>query len=179
MVHRLRRKLMERFGPPTAGARRFGAGEMRLALLALLGDGPAHGYELMKQLGARCGGTYQPSAGVIYPTLQQLGDEGLVEVDVSSPGKRVFSLTADGRAEVRAHADEIAAIWRRADSFSEWDVLDHPHAAEILGPAMRLAKSASKAVVKSLGDPDVIEAIHEILDEARAKIDRLHKKRGR
>jgi len=170
---------MERFGPPAMGGRRFGAGEIRLAVLSLLGDGPAHGYELMKQLGARCGGSYQPSAGVMYPTLQQLADEGLVEVDASSPSKRVFSLSREGRAAVREHADDIAAIWRRADSWSEWDVLEHPQAAEILGPAMRLAKASAKAVVKSLGDPEVIDAIREILDDARVQIERLHKRSRR
>jgi DNA-binding PadR family transcriptional regulator len=180
MVHRLRQRLMAKLAPPTVGGGRFfGLGEIRLAVLSLLGDAPAHGYELMKLLTARCGGSYRPSAGVMYPTLQLLADEGLVEVDTSSPSKRVFSLTAEGRAEAREHAAEIEAIWRRAESWSEWDVLDHPQAAEVLGPAMRLAKAAAKAVVKSLGDPEVIEAIREIFDDARTRIERLHRKARR
>ena len=51
---------------------------MRLAILSLLADGPRHGYELMKLLQERSGGVYRASAGTIYPTLQQLEDEGLV-----------------------------------------------------------------------------------------------------
>src|SRR3990172_740813 len=56
----------------------FRQGEVRLALLSLLGDGPAHGYELMKRLDERSGGMYQASAGTVYPVLQQLEDEGLI-----------------------------------------------------------------------------------------------------
>jgi DNA-binding PadR family transcriptional regulator len=165
-MHRLKKRLRSW----AAGGRLFGAGEVRLALLALLGEGAAHGYELMSRLEERCAGAYKPSAGTIYPTLQQLEDQGLI-VAHPEDGKRTFSLTEAGQREVQAHGREIAEIWARTEQRSEWSVLQDPDAAEILGPALRLAKAAAKAVLKSGGDPEVIERIREILEEARERVE--------
>jgi DNA-binding PadR family transcriptional regulator len=166
-MHRLKKRLKDWAG----GGRLFGAGEVRLALLALLSEGPAHGYELMSRLEERCGGAYKPSAGTIYPTLQQLEDQGLIAAQPAD-GKRTFALTEPGQREVSAHTREIAEIWARTERRGEWSVLQDPDAAEILGPALRLAKAAAKAVLKSGGDPDVIEKIREILEEARERVER-------
>ena len=51
-----------------------------------------------------------PSPGSVYPTIQQLQDEGLVEVD-DERGRRSLRLTAEGEAYVAEHADELAAVW--------------------------------------------------------------------
>ena len=69
-------------------ARFFEAGEVRMAILSLLSEGPKHGYQLMKELEERSGGMYKASAGSVYPTLQQLEDEDLVTSDQQA-GKRV------------------------------------------------------------------------------------------
>lgn len=74
----------------------FESGEIRLAILSLLSEGPKHGYQLMKEMAERSGGLYRASAGSVYPTLQQLEDEGLIESDQQN-GKRVYKLTAAGR----------------------------------------------------------------------------------
>src|SRR5215813_4068680 len=81
-----------------AGARGrfFESGEVRLALLSLLNEGPKHGYQLMKEMSERSGGIYKASAGSVYPTLQQLEDEGMVEAEMQS-GRRVYRLTETGR----------------------------------------------------------------------------------
>ena len=52
----------------------FEAGEVRLAILSLLAEGPKHGYQLMKEMKDRSSGMYSASAGSVYPTLQQLED---------------------------------------------------------------------------------------------------------
>ena len=59
----------------------FEFGEVRLAILSLLEEGPKHGYQLIKDLSERSGGLYRASAGTVYPTLQQLEDEELVQSD--------------------------------------------------------------------------------------------------
>src|SRR5437870_6495489 len=74
---------------------------VRPAILAVLLDRPMHGYQVIQELEERSGGRWRPSAGSVYPTLQQLEDEGLVrssEVD----GRRVYSLTDEGRSAVAA-----------------------------------------------------------------------------
>src|SRR6516225_9161139 len=87
------------FGLFSGYGRFFGPGEVRLALLSLLGDAPMHGYELMKRLEERSGGIYRASAGTIYPTLQQLEDEGLVASETLE-GKKIYRLTDSGRGEL-------------------------------------------------------------------------------
>ena len=101
------------FGMMGMRARFFGPGEVRLALLSLIADGPKHGYELMRQLEERSGGIYSASAGTVYPTLQQLEDEGLISSD-SKEGKRVYAITDAGAAELKREDETVRRIWWRA-----------------------------------------------------------------
>ena len=87
----------------------FAHGALRLYLLALLESGPKHGYELIKALSDRFGGTYSPSAGTIYPRLGKLEEEGLVAT--STEGRRTnYSITDAGRVELDRRRDELAAV---------------------------------------------------------------------
>lgn len=87
----------------------FAHGALRLYLLALLEDGPRHGYEIIKALSDRFGGTYSPSAGTIYPRLAKLEAEGLVATE--SEGRRtVYRLTAAGAAELADRQSDLADI---------------------------------------------------------------------
>src|SRR5216684_315886 len=51
---------------------RAGRGDIRAAILALLAEGPMHGYQIMRELAERSGGVWRPSPGSVYPTLQLL-----------------------------------------------------------------------------------------------------------
>ena len=87
----------------------FAHGALRLYLLALLESGPKHGYELIKALNERFGGTYSPSAGTIYPRLGKLEEEGLVATE--SAGRRTnYHITAAGLAELNSRRDELAGV---------------------------------------------------------------------
>jgi DNA-binding PadR family transcriptional regulator len=155
-----------------ARGRFFGPGELRLALLSLLEEGPRHGYELMKQLEERSGGMYRASAGSVYPTLQQLEDEGLARSEPES-GKRVYRLTPEGVALVGEEAAAIARIWRRAEEWGDWSGAGGPETWEIARPAMALAKSALRAVARAEGDAEVVDEIRRILDRARRAVEAL------
>lgn len=87
----------------------FAHGALRLYLLALLEDGPRHGYELIRMMEDRFMGLYTPSAGTVYPRLSALEDMGLVDHEVID-GKKVYRLTVDGRQELVARRDEIDAV---------------------------------------------------------------------
>jgi DNA-binding PadR family transcriptional regulator len=87
----------------------FAHGALRLYLLALLETGPKHGYELIKALGDRFGGTYSPSAGTIYPRLGKLEEEGLVATETE--GRRTKYLITDaGRTELDSRRQELADV---------------------------------------------------------------------
>lgn len=148
----------------------FRQGEVRLALLSLLSDGPAHGYELMKRLEERSGGMYRASPGTVYPVLQQLEDEGLARAQ-EQDGKRIFHLTDEGREELLLHEEAIARIWSRAGGWKEWGVHMGPETAEIWGTWGRLTKAAFKAAARA--DFEETERIREVLERARKELEDL------
>jgi DNA-binding PadR family transcriptional regulator len=47
----------------------------------------------------------------VYPTLQQLEDEGLVRTE-ETEGRRTVSLTESGSRYVEEHRDELARVWQ-------------------------------------------------------------------
>jgi len=113
------------FGPGArrmhGGPRRRPKGDVRAAILAILADGGSgaelNGYAIMKAIAERTEGAWTPSSGSVYPTLQQLVDEGLIAP--AGEGRRTeYSLTDAGREHVEAHAAELAA-WADAQRPSD------------------------------------------------------------
>ena len=107
------------FGGGPGGRRGFGGrgprvrrGDVRAAILDLLGEGqPWNGYQIIQEIAARTDGVWRPSAGSVYPALQQLEDEGLIAAQAGDDRRRSFTLTDQGRAHVEAHAEELRASW--------------------------------------------------------------------
>jgi DNA-binding PadR family transcriptional regulator len=161
----------ERGGPWGFRRRFFEAGEVRLALLSLLGEGPRHGYDLIKELEARSGGLYKASPGSVYPNLQLLEDEGLIRAETTAEGKRVFAITDAGREELARNAEAVSRIWSRASAWDDWSDAMSPGAMEAWGPAMRVVQSAFRAAVK--GDSAQIEKVRQILSRASEEIEAL------
>jgi DNA-binding PadR family transcriptional regulator len=78
---------------------------VRNALLALLEQGPMHGYQLRAEFERRTGATWPLNVGQVYTTLSRLERDGLVEGtgadgEGSGAGDRItYAATAAGRAE--------------------------------------------------------------------------------
>jgi DNA-binding PadR family transcriptional regulator len=143
------------FGPGMRARR----GDIRAAVLRLLSEAPMHGYQIIQELSARSEGNWSPSAGSVYPTLQLLADEGLVTSEESG-GKKVFSLTDAGKAEVAKTADQPAP-WEEAAQ-SGTGVQGYREAVmRLAGAAMQVGKS---------GNEDQMKRGIEILTEARKKL---------
>lgn len=156
----------------TGTGRFFGPGEVRLALLSMLAEQPMHGYELMRRLEDRSGGIYRASAGTIYPTLQQLEDEGLVESDLRE-GKKTYRLTDAGQRELQGRGEAVDRIWRRARRWEDWRGAFDPQAAEIRGPAERLVKAAFRAVAGESATHQRLERVREILLRALRDLEEM------
>lgn len=146
-------------GPFFGGRPRVGRGDVRLAILQLLGEHPMHGYQIMQELTERSSGVWRPSPGSIYPTLQQLEDEGLIRVD-NQEGKKVYSLTAEGRDEL-ATSDE-PLVWERFGSRVDERLIGLRDVGFQVGAAvMQVARAGSESqMVKT----------KEILEETRRRI---------
>ncbi|WP_425407344.1 PadR family transcriptional regulator [Hwanghaeella sp.] len=96
------------------GGRLFDYGELRLLILALIADGPSHGYELIKTIEDRFAGAYSPSPGVIYPTLSWLEDMGYAVVDPQEGGRKLYRITKDGAEFLKLKKQEADGLFARA-----------------------------------------------------------------
>jgi DNA-binding PadR family transcriptional regulator len=90
-------------------------GDVRSAILdvvraAQAGGEEINGYQVIQQITERSSGAWRPSPGSVYPTIQQLEDEGLIETG-DTRGRRSLRLTEEGEAYVADHADDLAAVW--------------------------------------------------------------------
>jgi DNA-binding PadR family transcriptional regulator len=92
----------------------FAHGQLRLYLLALLNEGPRHGYEIIRALEERFNGLYSPSAGTVYPRLAKLEEEGLVE-RTEDGRKATYRITDAGRSEVAAREFDLADLQQDLD----------------------------------------------------------------
>ncbi|APR39743.1 PadR family transcriptional regulator [Paraburkholderia sp. SOS3] len=95
------------FGDETDGfprGRKFTSDDLQLLLLALIGERPSHGYELIKALDARSNGFYSPSPGMVYPALTYLEELGYVTVQMEGNRKR-YELADAGRSYLAANRE--------------------------------------------------------------------------
>ncbi len=79
-------------------------GDLRLIVLALLEEGPRHGYEIIKALEEKSSGIYSPSPGVVYPTLTYLEEVGYATA-IAEGAKKVYSITDAGRAHLKQNRE--------------------------------------------------------------------------
>ncbi len=107
------------FGPGGLGGgkpgRMFGPGDLRLLLLALIADKPSHGYDLIRTIEAKFGGSYTPSAGAIYPTLTLLEEQELIEAEDAGGAKKSYAATLAGRQFLASNSDQVKALMSRID----------------------------------------------------------------
>jgi DNA-binding PadR family transcriptional regulator len=146
----------QQWGP----GRRARRGDVRLGLLTLLADKPMHGYDLIRELEERSGGQWRPSPGSIYPTLQMLEDEGLVTGE-EQDGKRVYSITDAGRAELEARRSRGGDAPWEFGPLGEGVVQLRDAAFQLGAAAIQVARTGSDAQRTQTA---------EILAEARKKI---------
>lgn len=93
-------------------------GDVRAAILDVLAVEPSNGYQIIQKIAERSGGAWKPSPGSVYPTVQQLEDEGLVDGQQEG-GRRVLRLSESGERYVAEHHEELAATWRAFDEADE------------------------------------------------------------
>jgi len=128
------------FMPP--GAQRKLKGDVRLAILSLLSEAPFNGYGLIKEITERSGGTWRPSPGSVYPTLQQLVDEGLIAPTGDGTGTE-FQLSESGRAYVTDNADALAHVWDSSTARVEAEASLHESVAKLMGVIHQLRFAAT------------------------------------
>ncbi|MFH8613860.1 helix-turn-helix transcriptional regulator [Streptomyces sp. NPDC017979] len=151
----------------------FAHGRLRLYLLKLLDESPRHGYEVIRLLEERFHGLYAPSAGTVYPRLAKLEAEGLV-THATEGGRKVYSLTDAGRAELAGRGGELADLEREIrESVSELaaEIRDDVRGAagklrsEVRAAAQ--ARSAGTSGAASASKEEWRKVTHEWQEQAR------------
>lgn len=122
----------------------------------LLAEEPMHGYQLMQAIADRSDGRWTPSPGAIYPTINQLEDEGLVTVTAEA-GRKLVTLTDAGREYVEGRRETTA------DPFAGFAGAE---AATDLRGLLEELHSATRQVARS-GSEEQRTAAAKILTDAR------------
>lgn len=140
----------------------MGRGDMRLLVLEALKDEPKRGYEVIRSIREMFGGWYTPSPGAVYPTLQWLEDEGLIESETVEDGRKRYRITEDGLRFLSERRDQLTAFYEKCKRATSIEGL------ELLDSARRLGLTVLHAYI---GYPtERLSEVTKILDEARRKI---------
>ncbi len=150
-------------GPMFGGGRgRKRRGDVRVALLLLLQEAPRNGYQLMQEIEERSGGRWRPSPGSVYPTLQQLEDQGLIRA-AEQDGTKLYELTDAGGEHLAASPEAAAAPW------------DSDEGLPAIGDLRREIKQLSMAAmqVAHAGDADQTRTAVEAIAQTRRALYRI------
>jgi DNA-binding PadR family transcriptional regulator len=148
-----------KFEKRTGTGSRVGRGDVRAAVLALLAERAMHGYQIIHEIEERSGGSWKPSPGSVYPTLQLLADEGLIAAEESN-GRKTYALTEAGRAQYATAGND--APWASGDDDTDGK-RDHSALAKA---GFELAQAATQ-VGRTGTSEQVKQAVAELEDARR------------
>jgi DNA-binding PadR family transcriptional regulator len=123
-----------------------------------------NGYQIIQEIKERSGGMWKPSSGSVYPALQQLEDEGLIQAG-EHEGRRAFSLTDQGRTYVADNADELRAPWAAFDSSAGEAWME---VRELLHRVVQVLKQ-----VAGDGTAQQVEQAKQVMNETRRALYRI------
>lgn len=147
--------------PPFMRGRKARRGDVRAAILALLAESPLNGYQVMQAIAERSHGAWRPSPGAVYPALQQLSDEGLIQP--TGEGRRtLYELTEAGTAYVAEHASEVDAPWEAMT----------PQIDDEVWEVMNLAQQTSTALMQVVqsASPSQLARAKKVLEDGRRQL---------
>jgi DNA-binding PadR family transcriptional regulator len=81
-------------------------GFLRLYIIHRIAEQPAHGYDILREIENKTGGSWRPGAGSIYPILKELVAEGYIKAEPgrrSPTSQRVYDITPEGRKYLQEH----------------------------------------------------------------------------
>ena len=147
--------------------RLFQSGDLRFVILHLIQESPRHGYEIIKSIQDKLGGSYAPSPGIIYPMLTMLEEMG--QTTVTTEGTRkLYSITPEGARVLAENKAIVDVIFARMQQAGEQQSHERP-------PQIVRAVENLRMVLKMRAGnltPEQINAITDILDDASKKIER-------
>ena len=148
----------------------FDHGDLRFLILKLIADKPSHGYELIKAIEEQLGGAYSPSPGVVYPTLTLLEELGYITETPSAGNKKLYSVTPEGTAFLKANQAQVDAIFNRMKEAGR--AFGGGPAPEIMRAAQNLRLALEVKLRRGPLTDAQVRTITELLDKAASEIER-------
>ncbi len=151
------------FSRPRSRIHIFRKNVIKYLILESLSEKPMHGYEIMKSLGGNFEGFIQPSAGVVYPALNILLDEGYITTE-ETEGKKINTITQKGREYLKKSEEKFKTIIENRKAF--------------LGERKELnreIRNLASLIFTNYRDIDKkkVDAVAKVLKEARRNISEI------
>jgi DNA-binding PadR family transcriptional regulator len=150
----------------------FDRGDLKFVILRLVSRKPMHGYEVMQALEEESGGCYKASPGSVYPTLQMLEDQGLLN-SREEDGKRIYEITEEGRRYLDRHGDLVEEIFERIESFTERFL--GRETRDLSAAFSRLAQTAFEGAFTWESHPESVARMAEVLERARKELEEIRR----
>lgn len=150
--------------------RMFDAGDVKLVILKLLSEQPSYGYQLIKTMENRLAGGYTPSAGVIYPTLTMLEEEGLATASLEN-NKKVYSVTPEGLKYLEENKRRVEGLFERLEEAGR--EFQRGRSPEIMKAFHNLRGAVVARVSRETVTAEQISKISEAINAAAKAIDEI------
>ncbi|NHC42841.1 helix-turn-helix transcriptional regulator [Bacillus sp. MM2020_1] len=138
-------------------------GFVQVAILHLLKEESMHGYQIMKELEERSNGAYSASAGTVYPALQELLDQNLIELDAGSD-KKIYSLNDNGQTRLEEISEhEEGDFWVEWKERMTWK--NSEESIQLRAAMERWEKEFRKAMKQARGNPERVHKLIAFIDE--------------
>jgi DNA-binding PadR family transcriptional regulator len=150
--------------------RMFASGDLKFLVLHVIGQKPAHGYEIIKAIDELVGGDSTPSPGTIYPTLTMLEDLGWIASNPQDGGRKEYRISAEGQTQLEEQREVVERVLAHLAHTK-----NRAHGRRV-PEVMRAMENLAMALRMRLGnetpDPAVARRISEIVDRAAVEIER-------
>lgn len=147
------------------------SGHVRLSILESIGERARDGFEVIEALKTRGGGLYGPSAGIVYPMLSLLEDQGFIAAHEPRGERRRYTITRAGRVHLDENQPFLNAMHARlGPAPADGDEARSPGLREALA---RLKHALVKRVRAGHRDAARMEKMREILTRAAREIEAL------
>ena len=150
--------------------RLFDAGGVKLAVLKLLSEQPAYGYQLIKTMEEKLAGGYTPSAGAIYPTLSFLEEEGLIGSAVQQD-RKIYSVTDAGKQHLELNKARVEAIFAQLAEAARG--FARGRSPELKRAYANLHGAVTARVARGNATEEMIRKMVDAIDSAARTIDEL------
>jgi DNA-binding PadR family transcriptional regulator len=148
--------------------RLFGAGDLRYVILQMIAEKPSYGYEIIKSIQDRLGGSYAPSPGVVYPMLTMLEEMGHATV-VSEGARKLYTITEEGAKSLAENKAAVDTIFARIDRIRGEQTSEGAQQIERAVANFRMALRMRTGKLTK----EQVHAVTDIIDAAAKQIERL------